>query len=79
MGTWMRTVVMALALLNEVLTLLGWNPLSYSEEEFYQALTAVSTVVASVWAWWKNNSFTPAAIAGDRVMQKMKQAQKRGI
>ena len=39
--------------------------LPFSDEEIYMGLTAVFTVAAAVWAWWKNNSFTENAIAAD--------------
>lgn len=63
--TIIRTVVLAVALLNQVLTAAGKNPLPFSDEEIYAGLTAVFTIGAAVWAWWKNNSFTENAIAAD--------------
>lgn len=43
----------------------GKYTLPFSDEEIYMGLTAVFTVAATVWAWWKNNSFTQNAIAAD--------------
>lgn len=71
--TMVRTIVLAFALLNQVLTMFGVNPLPFSEVEVYQGCTALLTVVSSLWAWWKNNSFTQAAIQADEVLKKNKE------
>lgn len=72
-NTIIRTVVLVVTLINQVLTMLGKNPIPFSEDQVYEALTAVFTVAASLWAWWKNNSFTPAAIEADSYMKEIKQ------
>ena len=64
-GTIVRTAVLGFALFNQVLTISGKNPLPFSDEEVGQAVSAAVTAAASLWAWWKNNSFTQAAIAAD--------------
>lgn len=66
--TIVRTVVLIIALLNNILTMSGYNPLPFSDEEVYTAATAVLTVGATLWAWWKNNSFTGKAIEADKVL-----------
>lgn len=48
----------------------GRTLLPYTEEEFYQGLSAVVTVVVSLWSWWKNNSFTAKAIRADHARRK---------
>lgn len=63
-----RTIVLAIALFNNILTMLGYNPLPFSDDEVYIAVTGVLTVVASLWAWWKNNSFTQKAIEADEIL-----------
>ena len=70
--TIIRTVVLAISLINQVLTVLGKNPLPFSEEEVYQFLSVAATAAASIWAWWKNNSFTPAAVEADRYLEQLK-------
>ena len=37
-----------------------------------ELLTLVFTILASLWAWWKNNSFTKAAIQADDVKEAIK-------
>lgn len=66
----MRTAVLVFALINQVLMISGCNPLPFSDDEFGQAVSMVLTVGASLWAWWKNNSFTQAAIEADEHLHK---------
>lgn len=74
-GTIARTVVLIVALINQVLTMTGYNPLPFAEDAIYEGITAVLTVGGALWAWWKNNSFTPAAIQADQTLKELK---KRG-
>ena len=73
--TIIRTIILIIALVNQVLTALGKNPLPWSNEEIYSGLSAVATVAASAWAWWKNNSFTNAAVAADEYMETLKEGE----
>lgn len=75
-ATIIRTVVLALTLLNSILTACGINPLPFSEEEMYEGFSAVATVIASIWAWWENNSFTKNAIAADEVLDSLQAKDK---
>lgn len=67
--TIVRTVVLFVALLNTVLNACGKNPLPFSDDEVYAGVSAVVATVAAVWAWWKNNSFTSAAVKADEVLK----------
>lgn len=69
-GTIVRTTVLAFALINQGLTISGYSPLPFTDEDFGQAVSMILTIGASVWAWWKNNSFTQAAIAADEQLHK---------
>ena len=40
-----------------------------------QLVTAGITTVAALISWWKNNSFTAAAVAADSYMARLKQKQ----
>ena len=53
-----RTAVLIFALVNQILTMIGKNPLPFAEEDVYTAVTGILTVGAALWTWWKNNSFT---------------------
>lgn len=67
-----RTIVLALALVNQILTAFGINPLPFSENTVYEFITLVFTIGASAWAWWKNNSFTNEAIKADEFLKELK-------
>lgn len=73
-STIIRTAVLVFALINQVLTALGCNPLPFAEEDFGQAVSIALTVAASLVAWWKNNSFTQAAIKSDEWLRQNKGA-----
>lgn len=73
--TIIRTIVLAIALVNQVLTSMGKNPLPFAEDTIYELVTLLVTIGASAWAWWKNNSFTSAAIKADEYMKEIKNAE----
>ena len=68
-GTIARTACLLLALTNQVLSALG-KPIESQTVE--QLVTAGITTVAALVAWWKNNSFTPAALQADQTYDKLK-------
>lgn len=70
--TIVRTVVLVLVLVNQILTATGKNPLPFSEAAMYEGISAVFTAAASIWAWWKNNSFTHKAIEADAYLQELR-------
>ena len=76
MNTIVRTIVLALALINQIFALVGIPQLNIDDDTIYQAVTLIVTIVSSVWAWWKNNSFTRAARAADETMIALKNQNK---
>lgn len=74
--TIIRTVVLALALINQILVSTGHSILPISDEQLTEAITLAITIGSSAWAWWKNNSFTQAALEGDKVMHELKERNK---
>lgn len=71
-STIIRTVVLILALVNSFLALAGKSPLPIEDAQVETILSECITAAAALWAWWKNNSFTPAAIKADEVMAELK-------
>lgn len=71
-GTIVRTAILLFALINQALTISGRNPLPFSEDEFGQFISFALTLVSSLWAWWKNNSFTQSAIIADEHLKTLK-------
>ena len=52
--TIIRTIVTFVALVNSVLTMIGKNPLPFSDDEVYLFFSTLLTVFSTVWSWWKN-------------------------
>ena len=69
-ATLARTAALAFALANQVSSGKPLLPIESSEVE--QFVTTGLTIATSVAAWWKNNSFTAAAIEGDKRMNSLK-------
>lgn len=74
-GTIIRTACLILAIINNALALYGKSPLPIENDMVAEIVSFVFTVSASLAAWWKNNSFTTAAIEADKIMKKMKSGE----
>lgn len=75
-GTIARTAVLALALINQLLSALGKPVLPIENGTLEQLISTGFTTVSALVNWWYNNSFTPEAIEADDFMTRLKQ-QKR--
>jgi SPP1 family holin len=73
--TIIRTIVLVVALVNQILTSMGKNPLPFAEDTIYEAVTLIATIGASAWSWWKNNSFTKNAIKADSYLAELKKGE----
>ena len=71
-GTIARTAVLLLALTNQMLSAMGKSPLPIESTTVEQLVTAGITTIAALVAWWKNNSFTTAALQADQTYDKLK-------
>ncbi|MBQ3094354.1 MAG: phage holin [Clostridia bacterium] len=71
-GTIARTVVLGLALINQVLVAFGVNTIPIADDTVTALVSAAFTIGSAVAAWWKNNSFTKAAVQADAVMNELK-------
>ena len=72
-GTIARTIVLILALANQVLAMCGKQVLNIADDDIYQVISLLFTIGEAVWGWWKNNSFTQEAIKADEVMTELKE------
>ena len=70
-GTVARTLVLILAIINQILSACGKSPLPIESETLEQLVTAGFTTVAALIAWWKNNSFTPNALRADALLAQL--------
>ena len=67
-----RTIVLALALLNQILAIMGKGKIDIAENDVYQVVSLIWTIVSAIVAWWWNNSFTKHAIRADKYMDALK-------
>ena len=74
--TIIRTVLLALALVNQILTAMGYSLIPISDEQITELISLVFTIGTSVWAWWENNSFTKNAIEADKVLENLNDKKK---
>lgn len=75
-GTIVRTICLALALINQILTATGHSVIPIDDEVIQTLVSTIATIVMALITWWKNNSFTQAAMEGDKVMIAEKQKKK---
>ncbi len=75
-GTITRTIVLALALINQLLMVFGYNVIDISDETINTLISTIFTIIAALVAFWKNNSFTAEAIEADEVMKELKANSK---
>ena len=75
-GTIARTVILILALVNQVLTATGHSVINISDENVNTLISTGFTIVSALIAWWKNNSFTNDAIAADEYKRQLKERKE---
>ena len=71
-GTIARTIILALALINQALVVFGKSPLNIADDDIATVVSLLFTIASTAVAWWKNNSFTQAAITADEYKDKIK-------
>ena len=71
-ATIIRTAVLVLAIVNNALAIAGKSPLPIDDQTLTEVISFVFTTAAALAAWWKNNSFTQAAIEADEALDKLK-------
>ena len=72
-----RLVVLVILIINQTLITLGYEPLPFSDEQVYEAVSIVALVLGSLWIWWKNNNVTDVALAGQSEIERLKEAHKK--
>ena len=67
-----RTIVLALALINQCLAIMGKGTIDIAENDVYQTVSLVWTIASAIVAWWYNNSFTKHARRADELLEALK-------
>ena len=71
-ATLARTAVLALALINQVLSAAGKPIITIDNEQLEQLISTGFTVVSALVNWWYNNSFTQAALKADEEYERQR-------
>ena len=66
--TWARTIVLLLALASQLCVILGKRTEAIDVDQWQEYVAYGLTVIGSIWAWWKNNSFTQKAQEADNIL-----------
>lgn len=69
-------LVTLFSLVNAGLSLAGFNPLPFTDEQVSATLFAVVGVIGTVYGWWKNQNITSASLAGQQLVDALK---KEGV
>lgn len=67
-----RTIVLALALINQCLAIMGKGTIQIAENDVYQLVSLAWTIISAIVAWWYNNSFTKHARRADELLEALK-------
>ena len=67
-----RTIVLALALISQCLAIMGKGTVQIAENDIYQVVSLIWTIVSAIIAWWYNNSFTKHARRADELLEALR-------
>ena len=67
-----RTIVLALALVNQIFAIFGKGTIEIAESDVYQVVSIIWTIVSAIVAWWWNNSFTKHARRADDYLDSLR-------
>ena len=71
-GTISRTIILGLALINQILSIMGISPLNIASDDIRTVVSLLFTIGAATAAWWKNNSFSKEAIEADAYLDSLR-------
>ena len=71
-GTIVRTIVLALVIINQLLKALNKPIIDFDESTILYWVEFVVEIAVIVVTFWKNNSFSPAAIKADEFLKDLK-------
>ncbi len=75
-ATLARTAVLALALINQILSAAGKPVLPIESAQLEQLISTGFPTVSALVNWWFNNSFTKEAIQADAEFERLRKSVK---
>jgi len=73
--TKIRTALFFVAWINQIFAFFGAPTLDLDFGQVYGVVSSFAAFGISIWAWWKNNSFTMPALIGDVAKEAAKHAK----
>lgn len=70
--TIIRVIVLIILLINQILIITGVTDFVIEENKVYDIVSTIATTLMSLWAMWKNNSFTKNAQKADKYLESLK-------
>lgn len=77
-GTYVRYILMILAILNAILRVCGVNPIPYDENQVYEFVELAYYIVVLVVNTYKDNPTSPEGIESNAYMKTLKQQNREG-
>lgn len=74
-GTIVRTVMLAIIIINLILKKFGIDVINVSESEILSVVEMFIELAVIIVAFWKNNSFTQNAIKADEFLKELKESK----
>lgn len=74
--TKIRTALFFIAWVNQIFAFFGAPTLDLDFAQVYGVVSSIIAFAISIWAWWKNNSFTWPALIGDVAMNSARHARE---
>lgn len=71
-----RLIVLIILLGNQIMVMFGMEPLPYSDEEIYKAVSSVLAFGFSIYTWWKHNNITSEAEETQKILKQKKRYKK---
>ena len=68
-----RLIILIISVVNAVLAWLGKGRIDIADNTIYQLVSIIALIASSLWAYWKNNSYTDAALKADEYMKSLKE------
>lgn len=72
-----RLIVLVVLLLNQTLVTLGYNPLPFSEQDVFEAVSSIALVITAIYTWYINNDVTKEAELGTKKTKELKRINKK--
>ena len=78
-ATYIRTAALIIALANQACNELGLIHLPNESQGLYDNMSLIFTTLTGIVTWWKNNSFTDAAIKADEVLKELRENEEDNV